>query len=666
MIHQFRNMGYLQCLDLTNMQDHSKFHKYNHTFLYLHPTVDMPKTSKGIYGKYSEDALEKAIAAVRGGLSYAKAAKKHCVPRSTICDRVSGRIQPGSVAGRKPALPPQVEDELVSRAISAADKGFGISRKQLMIKAGQVAKKMKLDTPFKDNIAGKDWFLGLKERHPELSIRKPQRLSTARSKSMNRQTVSQYFGILGDLQSQLPTEERPQVIWNMDETGLSMEHSPQSVIARRGVNTVPGRVSCSRENVTVIACINAAGTTMPPMIIVKGKTHRSLWAYNTQDGPAGAIWTWQQKAWTEDALGVMWFQKVFLPNCGPARPQLLVLDQHRSHEVTEMLELAELNHIAILGMPPHTSHWLQPLDKGCFGPLSQHYNRACSLFMSEATNRVVCKATWAQLFSQAWDSAMTAHNAIQGFRVTAIYPLNPAAIPERAFAPASCYTQASTESVDSAPAVTPSPSQTDAAAAELAPSLSLRSPVSCAVETPGLAETAAVGLAPSLSLRSPVSCAVETPSLTQAAAAELVSALSVCPPTGCSIETPGLVLDMDASMTADDVFRLVEYVIDIVPPSPDTVVDLPIFVDPITDQIVSVIETGQLIKAPEKQDISTEALTVSDAIAEVFKPVAAPSNARNALQKKRKQPLCGARVLTSPEILEAKRKLQLRRLKRKF
>ena len=78
-----------------------------------------------------------------------------------------------------------------------------------MIKAGQVAKKMKLDTPFKDNIVGKDWFLGLKDRHPKLSIRKPQTLSTARSKSMNRQTVSEYFRILGDLQSQLPTEERP-------------------------------------------------------------------------------------------------------------------------------------------------------------------------------------------------------------------------------------------------------------------------------------------------------------------------------------------------------------------------------------------------------------------------------------------------------------------------
>ena len=84
--------------------------------------------------------------------------------------------------------------------------------------------------------------------------------------------------------------------------------------------------------------------------------------------------------------------------------------------------------------------------------------------------------------------------------------------------------------------------------------------------------------------------------------------------------------------------------------------------------VVSVIETGQLIKAPEKEDISTEALTVSDAIAEVFKPVhvAAASNAGNALQKKRKQPLGGARVLTSQDILDAKRKAAAEKVEREI
>jgi hypothetical protein len=90
------------------------------------------------------------------------------------------------------------------------------------------------------------------------------------------------------------------------------------------------------------------------------------------------VWTYQEKAWTEDVLGTLWFKKLFLPNCGAARPQLLIMDGHHSHEVTELLETAKKEHIEILTIPPHSSHWLQPLDKGCFSSLSKAYHTECS------------------------------------------------------------------------------------------------------------------------------------------------------------------------------------------------------------------------------------------------------------------------------------------------
>ena len=60
-------------------------------------------------------------------------------------------------------------------------------------------------------------------------------------------------------------------IWNMDETNMCLEHKPANVVARKGAKTVPGRTSNSRETVTLLPCINAAGQKMPPLIIVKGK-----------------------------------------------------------------------------------------------------------------------------------------------------------------------------------------------------------------------------------------------------------------------------------------------------------------------------------------------------------------------------------------------------------
>jgi hypothetical protein len=55
-------------------------------------------------------------------------------------------------------------------------------------------------------------------------------------------------------------------IWNMDETGMLMEHSPSNVCIRKGTRS--SRVSNSRESVTVVVCVNASGGTMSPQIIL--------------------------------------------------------------------------------------------------------------------------------------------------------------------------------------------------------------------------------------------------------------------------------------------------------------------------------------------------------------------------------------------------------------
>ncbi|KAK3765038.1 hypothetical protein RRG08_023556 [Elysia crispata] len=74
-----------------------------------------------------------------------------------------------------------------------------------------------------------------------------------------------------------------------------------------------------------------------------------------------------------DEIGVQWFTKVFLANCGPARPQLLILDSHHSHEVLEMLELAKNENVHVFALPPHTTHALQTLDRVVFKPFKTAY-----------------------------------------------------------------------------------------------------------------------------------------------------------------------------------------------------------------------------------------------------------------------------------------------------
>ncbi|CAC5414439.1 unnamed protein product [Mytilus coruscus] len=208
---------------------------------------------------------------------------------------------------------------------------------------------------------------------------------------LNPLKVGRYFV---DLHRQLTTYKlSPTEVWNMDETGLSL--------ADEGTRSVPGRTGNSREGVTILPCINAAGEKIPPLVIVKGKTERSL------------------------------------RNCDAKRPQLLVLDSHHSHETLGLLELAFDNNIIILAMPAHTTnfcaHWIAP----SFGPFKREYDQVWSEYMSSSVDNVVNKLTFPELMTAAYDKSFRRANIVSGFESTGIYEWNPLAIPASAFAPAS-------------------------------------------------------------------------------------------------------------------------------------------------------------------------------------------------------------------------------------
>ncbi|GFO22224.1 pogo transposable element with krab domain [Plakobranchus ocellatus] len=246
-----------------------------------------------------------------------------------------------------------------------------------------------------------------------------------------------YFKDLDKLITDLKLTAKPMNIWNCDETGIQFAHKPRKVVAEKGHRNVTARTSSNRDNITVLACISAAGAAMPPMVIVKGKSPRSLASFNTMDAPKETVWGYQQSGWMEDDLGGQWFEKVFLKHCGPDRPQLLILDSHSSHDVIDLLERAAEENIHILALPPHTTHRLQPLDRSVFGPLKKHYSAICTDYMSQSPDHMVTKACWARLFNLTWDRTMKEELIKQAFVHTGIHPVNPNVLKEEDFLPSS-------------------------------------------------------------------------------------------------------------------------------------------------------------------------------------------------------------------------------------
>ncbi|XP_060564207.1 uncharacterized protein LOC132723495 [Ruditapes philippinarum] len=251
---------------------------------------------------------------------------------------------------------------------------------------------------------------------------------------LNHVVVENYFNDLGKIIQDLNLSSIN--IWNCDETGLNFEHCPVNVIAERGT-TVVSKTSQKSSNLTIMACVNAAGDAMPPLIITKGKTVKSLHGFKTIDAPKDTVWSYQEKGWITDEIGERWFNQVFIKQCGPKRPQLLVFDDHSSHETLAIIERAIEENIILLSLPPHTTHYLQPLDRSVFGPFKKAYNEKCSEFISEHPLHVVNKHSFPSLLTKAWDDAFTQSNVKSGFASCGIWPVNRFAIPNDAFMPSS-------------------------------------------------------------------------------------------------------------------------------------------------------------------------------------------------------------------------------------
>lgn len=197
---------------------------------------------------------------------------------------------------------------------------------------------MNLKTAFKNDIPGDDFWRGVKARRPDLVVRTPEACNTNRMRGMNQVVVGKYFDDLEEIIRQYNI--LPNCIWNADETGMQFSPSPSKVLAKKGTRKLLTRTNNSNDSITLMVTINAVGDAMPPLCVTKGKTTRCIQSFAMLDAPAGTVWTYQENAWMNNVIGVEWFHKVFLPNCGPQRPQLLILDSHGSHEVVELLELA--------------------------------------------------------------------------------------------------------------------------------------------------------------------------------------------------------------------------------------------------------------------------------------------------------------------------------------
>jgi hypothetical protein len=177
----------------------------------------------------------------------------------------------------------------------------------------------------------------------------------------------------------------PEQTYNMDEKGiaLGMMDASTRIFSRKQWDRKQVRAPIhdgSREWITILACICADGSALPPALIYQSDASnvQSSWVEDINLEQAAFV-TASKSGWTNNDIGLQWLIQVFDRLTKPkARLQwrLLYVDGHASHVSVEFLDYCVKSRILVARFPPHATHTVQPLDVVVFRSLSAAYNRA--------------------------------------------------------------------------------------------------------------------------------------------------------------------------------------------------------------------------------------------------------------------------------------------------
>jgi hypothetical protein len=275
---------------------------------------------------------------------------------------------------------------------------------------------------------GKRWAHNFVRRHEEVKTRFFRKYDYQRAKCEDPTVIRNWFRLVANTIAKYGI--RSDDIWNFDETGFLMGMIASGMVVtgteRRGrpKSVQPG----SREWITVIQAINAAGWAIQPFIIGAGQYHLANW-YRHSNLPGDWAIATTQNGWTDNEIGLEWLKH--FNRCTSNRSigsyRLLILDGHESHHSVDFERYCEENKIITLCMPPHSSHLLQPLDVGYFNLLKQAYGREIERLIRCSITHV-SKTEFFPAFYAAHQATMTERNVKSAFRGAGLVPLDPESV----------------------------------------------------------------------------------------------------------------------------------------------------------------------------------------------------------------------------------------------
>lgn len=383
---------------------------------------------------WDEENMKQAIQKLKNKeMGFRKASEIYGVPKTTLkrrFDRYKETDDLDKAVEKKLGRFDQVfnkeqERELVSYLKDMESRLYGLTSKDLKKLAYDLAERNNLSHNFDHDtkMAGRYWLENFLKRNPDLSFRKPEATSAARAAGFNSVAVNNFFDLVTDLI--IKYKLTPDKIFNVDETGITtVPKSLPRIVGTKGKKQVGLLTSAERgQLVTLLFCMGADGSYMPPMFIFPRKRMKEELMRNA---PRGSWAMCHESGWIQKDIFTAWFKKfIQFSRASPDNPVLLLLDGHASHvKNLDVVKLGREHGVHILSFPPHCTHRLQPLDVGFMKPLSTYYTEAANNWLRMNGGKVITQFQIAELVNQAFMKTATLSTAFNSYENTGIWPLN--------------------------------------------------------------------------------------------------------------------------------------------------------------------------------------------------------------------------------------------------
>ena len=366
------------------------------------------------------ESIAAAVADVTSGkLSVRQAAEKYAISKSTLYNRTQNGNKNKCTSHEKQMSLTLYEEQLIVDWIWIEDS-LGRAPTHQDIK--ELAEDL-LAQRGKPTELGKKWVGRFIARHEEIKAMKGKKLATERRKGTTYDKVVEFFDAYESIIAKYNITGAN--IYNMDETGFLIGvTSNQLVVAPSFKRKTFVQSPETRQRTTAVECISALGVVIKPLIIFKGA---SLWSHLTPPNPPEWHYDSNSSAWITNDLAIKWLLNTFLPNTKPANEgdwRLIIMDNHQSHCTGKFMTTCLKNKVAVIYLPAHSSHALQPLDVSCFSPVKTKYTSLLQrLSRYQLTDKVRCH-NFIENYKIAREVGLSTRNIKTGFKTAGLWPIN--------------------------------------------------------------------------------------------------------------------------------------------------------------------------------------------------------------------------------------------------